>query len=245
MPNFFCYYAQVRGESYSCSNLCQHNVPRPINYHSPILGMVLERTTSLSHEKRTGMHMDEVHSVARSMDLSRIYGFFEPQMMYSLVLGNNNNCTFKHDFWIFVRTNLATLGTQACLNLVQLKWPSQIFIVTSVMTHPTFSPLFELFIEATSYFCNIQKFILPWWRTYLTIIKFQGSRKRSGTPPRESKHGDLSATLTRFWQDTPNWLHPRITLKWSRSLEFDPENNGPCIDDNQYTSWEWWNFEKL
>ena len=31
-------------------------------------------------------------------------------MMYSLVLGDNNKCTLMHDFWIFVRTNLATLG---------------------------------------------------------------------------------------------------------------------------------------
>ena len=34
---------------------------------------------------------------------------FEPQMMYSLVLGDNNKHTLMHDFWIFVRTNLATL----------------------------------------------------------------------------------------------------------------------------------------
>ena len=45
-----------------------------------------------------------IHSVARSMDLSRIYG---SQMMYSLVLGDNkgalgdnNKCTLMHGFWI-------------------------------------------------------------------------------------------------------------------------------------------------
>ena len=30
--------------------------------------------------------------------------------MHSLVLGDNNNCTFMHDFWIFVRPNMATLA---------------------------------------------------------------------------------------------------------------------------------------
>ena len=46
----------------------------------------------------------------------QVYGFiqnlriFEPQMMYSLVLGDDNKCTLMHDFWIFVRTNLATLS---------------------------------------------------------------------------------------------------------------------------------------
>ena len=49
------------------------------------------------------------------MQCCQVYGFiqnlriFEPQMMYSLVLGDNKKCTFMHDFWIFVRTNLATL----------------------------------------------------------------------------------------------------------------------------------------
>ena len=49
------------------------------------------------------------------MQCCQVYRFvqnlriFEPQMMYSLVLGDNSKCTLIHDFWIFVRTNLATL----------------------------------------------------------------------------------------------------------------------------------------
>ena len=43
--------------------------------------------------------------------------------MYSLVLGDNkgalgdnNKCTLMHDFWIFVRTNLATLNANGYEN---------------------------------------------------------------------------------------------------------------------------------
>ena len=61
-----------------------------------------------------------IHSVARSIDLSRIY---RSQMMYSLVLGDNkgalgdnNKCALMHGFWIFVRANLATLNTNGYEN---------------------------------------------------------------------------------------------------------------------------------
>ena len=69
-----------------------------------------------------GGHMNGIMQIIISKEIStqccQVYGFiqnlriFEPQMMYSLVLGDNNKCTLEHDFWIFVRTNLAILSTK-------------------------------------------------------------------------------------------------------------------------------------